>query len=496
MTLVSRVLGLLRDAACSAVYGAGGVWSAFAIAFQIPNLFRRLFGEGALSAAFIPVFSEKLHRCGETEARDAADKVLGLQLALLGVVVLLGEAALAVLWVFDAESARDRLTILLTAAMLPYVVLICGTALLGGMLNVLRVFSIPAAAPIVLNLCILAAVFFAWRSARDGGASIWPVAIAVLIAGLLQVAMQYSVLLRRRMAVRPKLAWKDPVVKAVLSLFLPTVAGLAAVQVNTLADSLIAYWLVPREGAPAVLYYAQRLYQFPLGVVAISAATAIFEQMSAQAAMRQYDRVGHSAEIGIRLMLFLGLPAGAGLVLVAEPLVGAIFQRGAFGPADTRLVAGALACYSLGVWAYMSGHILIRGFYALQRPRTPARIALAAVAANLALNLALVGPLAERGLALATSLTAMMQVALLGWFWQRQVGGVAWKKVFVTGLKAMLATAAMCAAVILAGNLAAAGGTLVRLAAMVVCGAAVFVAVAIVLKAEEIGMLLSRRPSE
>jgi len=494
LTLVSRVLGLMRDVLCGAVFGATGVWDAFVIAFQIPNLFRRLFGEGALSSAFIPVFSRRLHREGPESAKVAAQQVVGLQLVALLGLVLLGEAVIAGWWLLDAASPRDRLTLALAATMLPYVVLICGTALLGGMLNVLRVFSTPAAAPVLLNICIISAIGFAWETAGEGRSiSIWPVAIAVLVAGVLQLAMQWAALLRRNMAILPVPGWSDPAVRTILKLLGPTAFGLAAVQINTLADTLIAYWLIGREGAPSHLYYAQRLYQFPLGVMGLAVATAIFEQLSAEAARGQIARLRETAAAGLRVMFFLGLPASVGLILVAKPLVATIFERGQFTPEATERVAGALAFYSLGVWAYMSQHVFVRGFYAMQRPQVPARIAAQMVGLNLALNLLLVGPLAERGLALATALTACVQLLLLRRAWVKAAGWPTGRRTAASVARTAVATAGMAAAVLAVQWLLHAWtAESISLIVQVAGGGAVFAALAYLLRSKELTVLTGR----
>jgi putative peptidoglycan lipid II flippase len=455
LTMVSRVLGLLRDTVCAAVFGASGTWAAFTVAFRIPNLFRRLFGEGALAASFIPIFSQRYHTQGSASAEAAARQVIGLQVLVLAILTAAGELVIGGLWLFgastadDPESRRNRLTLILAAIMLPHVLSVCTTALLGGMLNVLRNFWLPTFAPIILNVFEVAGVIVAW-SMRKGNAlpRLWPVVVGVMIAGVVQVLIPWWALHRRGIRVMPKIAWNDPAVLTVVKLMVPTALGLAAVQINTLMDVLIAMWFVPRVGAPVILDYAQRLYQLPLGVIGISVATAIFEQMSAEAALKQIASLRNTALEGLKLMLFVGLPTSVGMCMLTWPLTAIIFQRGRFTPADTDLVAYTSLFFTLGIWAYMSQHVYARGFYALQKPQIPARIAMYMVALNLTLNLILVRFMAEAGLALSTAVSAYVQIALLSKAWRDLTGSFAIKGLLVSLARTGAATAGMAVAIL------------------------------------------------
>jgi len=455
LTMASRVLGLLRDVVFTSVFGTSIPYTAFSVAFRIPNLFRRLLGEGALSASFIPIFSQRYHTEGAPSAEAAARQVIGLQVLVLAVLTLVGEAVIAGLWLLqpdipaDPEAARNRLTLILTAVMLPHVLSVCTTALLGGMLNVLRNFWIPTLAPILLNVFEVAGVAVAWSMHAKGELpSIWPVVVGVMLASAVEVAIPWYALKRRGISIRPQIAWSDPAVRTVLRLMGPTVLGLAAVQINTLMDVLIAMFCIERANAPLILDLSQRLYQLPLGVIGISVATAIFEQMSAEAALKQIDKLRQTALEGLRLMLFVGLPISVGMCMLTWPLTALLFQRGRFSPASTDLVAYTSLFYTLGIWAYMSQHVYARGFYAMQRPQIPARTALYMVGLNLALNLILVWPMAEAGLALSTAITAYVQIALLSKAWRDLTGSFAIKGLLVSLARTGAATAGMAIAIL------------------------------------------------
>jgi putative peptidoglycan lipid II flippase len=453
LTLVSRVLGLLRETICAAVFGVSGTWDAFTTAFQVPNLFRRLLGEGALSASFIPIFSQRYHTEGSESAQAAARQVIGLQVALLVVLTIVGELILAGLWLFHPTDPRDRLTLILTALFLPHVVSICTTALLGGMLNVLRNFWIPTFAPIILNVFEVAGVAVAWwmhRGQSDPTSlpRVYPVVIGVMLAGVVQVAVPWYALRRRGISLIPRIAWSDPAVMRVIRLMGPTALGLAAVQINTLLDTQIAYWLVPHEGGPTVLAKAMMLYQLPLGIIGISVATAIFEQMSAEAALGKIADLRNTALEGLKLMIFVGLPISAGMCMLTWPLTAIIFQHGKFTAASTDLVAYTSLFFMLGIWAYMSQHVYARGFYALQKPHIPARIALYTVGLNLVLNLTLVWFMQEAGLALSTAISAFVQIVLLSKAWRDLTGSFAIKGLLLSLARTTAASAGMAVAIV------------------------------------------------
>ncbi len=496
LTLLSRVLGLVRDAVFAAAFGAGWAASAFSIAFMVPNLFRRLFGEGALSAALIPVFTEIRQQGDDRRTRRLAGTVLAGTGILLAVLVLLGEALVGGLRPLVEATPRNQLTLRLTVIMLPYALLICGVALMGGLLNVLGHFAAPAAAPIVLNCCIISAIA---AGTVVGGLGIethltW-VAAAVLIAGVLQLALQWTAVRARGFRMTLALDLRDEAVRRIARLTGPMVLGLAVVQINALADVLIAYWFVPHAGAPNKLYLAQRLYQFPLGVFLIALTTAIYPQFSRMAADRDMEGFGDSAIRGLRMVLFIGLPASVGLILLREPLVALLFERGRFVPGDTARTAAVVMFYGAGIWAYGLQMMLGRAFYALQDSKTPVRIAMAMVVLNVTLNLILVHVLPEpqeRGLALATAVCAVLQSAWLAIVLARRVGHLPWGALWGQAIRVVIATLLMTAACV-GAMLALPALPVAQVGGVLVVGMGVFAVASRAMHIEELHDLLDRR---
>ncbi len=497
LTLVSRLLGLARECTYAYFFGTGELLSAFRVAFMVPNLARRLFGEGALSAAFIPVFASALRDPDPRHARTLAGGVLTLLGAALGGLVLLGEAG-----VLTAYLLAQSLTLKLTAIMLPYMALICLTAFLGGLLNTLHRFAAPAAAPMILNtVVVLAMVAAYWFGGLGGRDLIYVTCGAVLLAGVMQVGLQ--VLALRRTTFRPAFNrnWGHPDIRTVAALMGPTILGLSTVQFNTFLDILIAKVFVPDGQGPAVLGYAHILYQLPLGVFGIALATAIFPLLAARAA--EGDRVGlrHTVERGLRLSFFIALPASVGLILLRYPIVVTLFQRGSFAAASSDRVTRALVCYAIGLWAYSLQQILVRAFYSLKDSRTPVRISMSMVALNLTLNLILVHPLGEAGVALATAISATLQVIWLGVALSREIPLLYVRTIVPAALKTVVATAGMAVCVWLISGSGPSIGTadwspLLKVAVGVPAGALVFGGLAALLRTAELRDLLRRRPSD
>ncbi|MCP4589572.1 MAG: murein biosynthesis integral membrane protein MurJ, partial [bacterium] len=380
----------------------------FRIAYQIPNLFRRLFGEGALSAALIPALTDCLRERGEAEGRRLGGAVLALVAALLtAVAVVVAGGA------FVADMFHPAPVLRLTGVLIFYMPLVCAAALAGAILNVLGRFAAPAFAPVLLNLFIIASAGVGgWGLGLGDRDLLYVISGGVLCGGVAQVVMLLGVL--RRAGFRPQysLAWRHPEVRKIAALMAPTIVGMSAVQINTLADSLIALWFVPDGRGPAILGYAQYFYHLPLGVMGIALATAIFPLLSARASAGDMAGLSRACAQGVRMSLFIGVPSAVGLCLVASPLIQAFFQRGQFDSADTVRAVRALVFYSAGVWAYFLQHILVRTLYALKDSRTPARVGVVIVLFNLVLNLILVRRMGEAGVALATGVCAVLQA---GW---------------------------------------------------------------------------------
>lgn len=515
-TLASRVLGMLRDAATAALFGlsAGGVMDAFVLAFRIPNLFRRLFGEGVLASSYLPVLSATLERDPKDAWRLASVVFLRLAVMLL-VLVAVGEAVLAGIGALAGDSSEIRMFVSLAAVMLPYTFLICLTAQVAATLHALGHFALPALVPTILNICWLAAVLVvAPLLSSDKTAQAQILAVAVVVAGVLQLTVQIPAL--RRLGFRfdyaPKVVRSG--LEQVMRAMGPMVLGLMVTQVNTLMDSLIAWllaapaaanatiaWLgdVPypmQQGAVAALYYGERLYQFPLGILGIAVATAIFPLLSRHAARQDFRSLGEDLTLGLRLVLFLGIPAGVGLILLSEPLAKLLYERREFTSADTLRTARVIACYAVGVWAYCALPVLVRGFYAMGDRLSPVRVGVTVVGINFCLNLILVWPLAESGLAVATTLGATLQVILLAVIFSRQIMQLAWRAVAATILRTIVATLLMTAA--FAGAKGALPGgtgfvtTLMEVLVPFAAAVTAFLTASWMLRAPELSLLLSR----
>lgn len=434
LTALSRVAGLIRDGVCSRIFGAGPVWSSFALAFVLPNLFRRLFGEGALTAAFVPEYAQL--RKHDPDLADRFATATALLVALgLAVVTLAIEGALLVILKATPLGESGGLTLRLAMIMLPFMPLVCLTALLGGMLQTHDRFGPTAAAPIILNFCMIAAaVGWGWFSNRSLEIVAIAVAVSVVAAGLLQTAWSLAAL-RSHLRWRRRLSDVGAPMRRLFQRMGPALIGLGALQINTFLDGLIAGWPVlvgPTIGIPgvgaidypldeasnAVLFFSQRLYQFPLGVFGIALATAVFPALS-----RFSDDAASFRETlvrGLRLAVFIGLPASVGLIAVRSDLTAVILGGGRFGEADATRVAAVLLGYATAVWAYVASHVLTRAFYASGDTTTPMRVSLATVGANLALNLALIWPLGEAGLAWSSSICATAQCGALAMIWRRR----------------------------------------------------------------------------
>jgi len=522
LTLVSRVLGLARDAALAHVLGAGMFMDAYSQAFQMPNLLRRLFGEGALSAAFIPVFTDYLER-GD---RRAANRFMSLMIVLL--VTVLSAVALVVIGVllvarhFTADVPKWHLIFGLAAVMFPFAVTICLVALLQAALNCVRHFAMPALAPILLNIFIIGGAVAAGTALADEPvAQVYLIGATIVVAGLAQVALQVPALAKKGLTFLPAWDLRHPGLRRVVRLMGPMVLAIGVVQINAFMDATIANVFSPyaegaetftlagrtvafpmKTGAASMLYFGQRLYNFPLGVFAIALATVIFPELSRRAHRGDTAGLGRVASHGLRLTVFIAVPAAVGLMFVCEPLLRLWLEHGRFADRPEAVVRAAWVtrAYAIGIWAYSANHMLLRAFYASEDTRTPLKVAMAAAVANFALNLTLIWPMAERGLALATAASAAGQFVVLAALVSRRLAHVPWREVAATAGRTLLATAAMAAAVAgavygLAPALGATGRARAgwELGLGVGVGAVVFVAAAWALRMPELRDLLARR---
>ncbi|HOQ04731.1 MAG TPA: murein biosynthesis integral membrane protein MurJ [Anaerohalosphaeraceae bacterium] len=442
LTVISRILGMVRDMAFAYFFGRSDLFDAWTIAFKIPNLSRRIFGEGAATTSFIPVYSRYLEK-DPKEANRLANTVLTAVFLILTAVVLLVWAGIWGYMQFGAELEGTRRMLKLTAIMMPYMVMICLAAVMGGILNSHRHFAAPALAPVVLNIFLIGALVISgkmlgWPKEKMVYFTAWAV-IAVGIGQLLLVAAPMK---RYGVQLRPAWEFRSEGVRSILMLMGPMILGLTATQINTLADDIIAKSLSGSAekgdsfllfgqtirypvwaGTVSGLFYAQRLYQFPLGVLGVSLATAIYPVLSRTAAREDKTELLETIRRGICGAFFIALPATAGMILIGRPLVAVLFERGAFTAADTKATAWILYGYSLGLCGYFCQQIVTRVYYAIGQSRRPAMTAAAAVGVNVCLNLLLIWPMGAAGLALSTALCSYLQVGILLISLRKQLGG-------------------------------------------------------------------------
>jgi putative peptidoglycan lipid II flippase len=422
LTAVSRLLGFARDMLIAALLGAGPVADAFFIAFKFPNFFRRLFAEGAFSAAFVPLFGRVLATRGRAAAERFAEQALALLLSsLLGLTVVaeLGMPGLMVVLApgFVGDPARFALTVALTRITVPYLLFVALCALLGGVLNALDRFAAAAAAPILLNLTMILAVLGLTRWAGDAAHAL---AWGVAAAGVLQFLWLARACRAAGLALRLPWPRLGPDMRRLLGLMGPGVLGAGAVQISLMLNLILASLLAP--GSVSYLYYADRIVQLPLGVVGAAIATALLPTLTRQ--LRAADPASARASLNRALegALALTLPAMVGIVLLAHPIIGVLFERGAFDAEAAAATAQALIAFGLGLPAFVLIKVLAPGFFAREDTRTPVLIALGALALNLVLNLVLMPLLAHVGIALATSLAGWVNAGLLAGLLARNDG--------------------------------------------------------------------------
>ncbi|WP_028535243.1 murein biosynthesis integral membrane protein MurJ [Paludibacterium yongneupense] len=413
MTLVSRVLGFARDAIIARVFGAGMATDAFFIAFKLPNMLRRIFSEGAFSQAFVPVLGEYRHTRSEAETRDFIARVagmLGLVLALVTVIGML--AAPAIVWVsapgFYRTPGKFLLTVELLRITFPYVAFISLASLAGSVLNCWNRFSVPAFTPTFLNLSFIA---FALWLAHAFQPPVMALAWAVFVGGLIQLLFQLPYLKRMGLLPRPRLVLGDAAVRRVIRQMGPAIFGVSIAQISLLINSTFASFLP--QGSVSWMYYADRLMEFPTGVLGVALGTILLPSLARHAARDAHADFSALLDWGIRLSLLLAVPATVGLGLLARPLIATLFMYGKFGPLDVTMTQRALVAYAIGLLGLILVKVLAPGFYARQDIRTPVRIALFTLAVTQGLNLVFIFPLQHAGLALSIGLGSCLNAALL-----------------------------------------------------------------------------------
>jgi len=414
MTMVSRVMGFLRDMLIANLFGVSAATDAFFVAFKIPNFLRRLFAEGAFAHAFVPILSDYQRGANSDELKTFVDKTAGTLAGWLAVLTVLGVIAAPLLILmfapgFIAQGEQFELAVKLLQITFPYLLFISLTAFAGSILNVYGKFAVPAITPVFLNVCMIAAaIWFAPLFAEPIEALAW----SVFAAGIVQVLFQWPALVGLGLMPRFRWGWQDAGVRRVLKLMLPAIFGVSVVQVNLLFDTLMASFLA--SGSVSWLYYSDRLVEFPLGLLGVAVSSVILPSLSKSHAADDVLAFSKSLDWGLKLVFVIGLPATLGLVLLAQPLLFTLFQYNEFAANDVVMTSKSLMAFALGLLGFILIKVLVPGFTSRLDSKTPVRFGMYAIVSNVVLNvLFLLLPLAHAGIALATTLSAYLNAGLL-----------------------------------------------------------------------------------
>jgi putative peptidoglycan lipid II flippase len=497
---LSRIFGLVREQTFAYVFGAGLANDAFVVAFRIPNLLRDLFAEGAFSSAFVPTFAEVSIKKGREEAFRLANKAANALTLILAVISLIG--ILISPWLvplfapgFGRIPGKLPLTIHLTQIMFPFLLFIGLAALTMGVLNTFRKFSIPALAPCLLNLAmILAGYFLCPLFGKAPESQIYGMAIGALLGGLFQFLFQVPTLFKEGFRYLPVLDFKDPGIRQIGGLMLPRILGLSVTQVNMFVNTILASLLA--QGSVSYLNYSNRLVQLPIGLFGVAIATVVLPTVAGHAALERLDEVKKTISSALRLVFFLTLPSAVGLIVLARPIISLLYEHGRFHAVDTVGTANALGFYCIGLFAYASVRSLVPTFYSLKDAATPVKIGISCEALNLVLNLILMRSMGYRGLALATSCSACVNMGLLLFFLRRRLGSVDLKRLADTFIRVLIAALTMGGAAWFAAR--SVGGihvphqvfSLTQVLIGLVFGLAVFTGVARLLRIEELSVFI------
>ena len=442
-TMMSRFAGLVRDMVIASFFGAGFGSDAFFMAFTIPNLLRRFFAEGSLTAAFVPTFTKTRHQNGE----DEAHRVVNICWSLLVVVMLLVTICGILLapWLvkcigggFAQISGKLELTVYLTRLMFPYIFFVSLLALLTGVLNVYGHYFVPAFSPLLLNLAmIVSAILFA----GDFTVPIEALAWGVLVGGVLQLAMTIPVIHRYGFNLKLNFAWRDVIVQRIGRLMIPGIVGVAIYQINIVVTRLLSSFL--EQGSVSYLYYGQRLFEFPQGIFVVSLAQAVLPTMSKQAAAGDITAVKESLRYALTLIMLITIPASAGLMVCAVPIYSQLFMSGAFSYADVQQTALALAAYAPGLLFVGISRVIVPTFYAMQDTRTPVWVSFWTLLVNVAGGLWLMSLYQHIGLAIALTISSVFNALILLFLLKRHLGNINLIGVVSIGVKIVVATLLM-----------------------------------------------------
>jgi putative peptidoglycan lipid II flippase len=500
-TLLSRLLGLAREQVFAAQFGAGFAVDAFQVAFRVPNLLRDLFAEGAMSAAFVPTLTRTQQDKGPEEAMRLANLVVNFLLVVVSALCAIG--IFAAPWIvrlmapgFAAVPGKLELTTLMTQIMTPFLLLVSLAAAVMGVLNTRRVFFIPAIAPTLLNLGLIASGFLiAPFCPRFGLEPIVGMAFGALLGGLGQLLVQLPSLREQGFRWRPAISFSDPGVLRIVALMAPASLGIAAMQVNVFASTFLASMLV--EGSVSWLNYAYRLMQLPIGLFGVAIATVTLAEVSRHAAAGNMADLRETLSFSLRMVLLLTLPATFLLIALAEPIISLLYQHGRFGAADTAETARALWAYAVGLTAFSGVRVMVPAFYSLGMARVPVTVSMVTIGLTVALYFALMGPLHHMGLALATSIGSLLNFAILFAMLRRKIGSLGGRRLaLAAGRIALASIAAAVAATVTAGAIEGAvgmrgiGARLFLVAASMGVASVVYLALGSFLRVEELRPVL------
>ena len=496
-TFLSRIFGYIRDMIMAAFFGAGFFSDAFIAAFRIPNLFRRLFAEGSLTLAFIPVFTEIITIDGKEEAFNMARSALRLLSVILVITAISGilfAPQLMDVITYGFGPEKLSLTVTLTRIMFPYIFFICLVALCMGILNAIGHFASPALSPLLLNISMIASMYIASFINEDNGFRVIGLAIGVIAGGVLQLSFQIPFLVKNGFYFWHKAKIYHPGLKKIGILMLPAVFGAAVYQINILVGTFLAS-LLP-GGSITYLYYSDRLVQFPLGVFAISIGTALLPSLSRHAANKDFDALKDTFAYSMGLVFFITLPSMAGLIVLREPIIALLFKRGAFSQEAVTQTANALLYYCIGLWAVSSVRVIVPAFYALKDTNTPVRIGIISIISNIVLGIILMKPLGHCGLALATSIASIINFCLLVIELRRKLGSLGWKKILISSLKSFTCSVIMSIVVIwiiqyiIPNNPVGLSALLPGLSAGITAGIIIYVILSVIFKSHELNDVL------
>ncbi|HWR59003.1 MAG TPA: murein biosynthesis integral membrane protein MurJ [Thermodesulfovibrionales bacterium] len=505
-TLISRILGYVKDMILAVYFGATAISDTFFVAFRIPNLLRELFAEGSMSSAFIPVLTEYQTKHGTDEAKRLVRIAFTFILIFVGLICLAGivfapQIVALIAPGFLKDSEKFAHTVLLTRVMFPFLLFISLAALVMGALNTRRVFFVPALAPAMLNITIIAVVLLLVPLLK---LPIVAVAVGVTLGGLVQFAFQIPSFYGKDYDLRPSCEFGHPGLKKMSILIMPATMGMAVAQINIFISTILASYL--SQGSITYLYYSMRLIQFPIGIFGVAMGMAVLPALSEHAVKGDMGKLREDFSFALRLLFFITVPAMIGLIALRGPIVNVLFQRGAFDYMATTGTADALLFYSLGIWAIVGVRVVTATFYSLNDTRTPVTVAVTAMLINILMSLVLMGPLKHSGLAFANAIASSVNFVLLFYFLRRRLGQIDAKKILISFIKISFASAVMGVAgwFVLRGDVwVSAGKTLekaVYLSGVIVLCLSVYAVVSFALKGEEadyiyqqIKMKLSKR---